>query len=317
MSLPQALQELGDILKREKEAGKKRVAISPEALATLREIPNVPATPPPAAALEPKSEPVSLQPVAAEPVAAPPTETREEKFAEKTPPPESVSQLANLIAPDLISVDGETKRDRLNNLFRALKADKSTQLPTLLSKLVFAKGDTDADVMFVGEAPGAEEEQQRKPFVGPSGQLLDKIIGATGIGADKVYISNIVKYRPKIGDGTFQGTKNRKPDPDEMSAHLRYVLTEIDIVRPKVIIALGGTAAEGLLGLAGSVSKMRGQFFEVQGVPTRVTYHPSFLLRAAQNGGGKPEKRKVWEDFLTVMELLEMEVTERQRGFFL
>ena len=173
--------------------------------------------------------------------------------------------------------------------------------------------------MLVGEAPGFEEEKQREPFVGPAGQKLTQILGAMGLKRPgDVYISNIVKFRPMIGDGRFQGPKNRKPTPDEMAAAVKYVMAEIDVIRPQAIVALGGTAAEGLLDLSGSVGRMRNQFYELKGIPVMVTYHPSYLLRAESNSadGGKSEKRKVWEDMLLVMEKIGLPISDKQRGYF-
>jgi len=194
---------------------------------------------------------------------------------------------------------------------RAEKCPECTGLETLRDTFVFAVGNHDANIVFVGEAPGYDEEKQQEPFVGKAGQLLDKIIKAMGIGRDDVYISNIVKWRPKIGDGN-QGTRNRKPSEEEMGASKAYVLEEIKVVQPRAIIALGGTAALGLLGLEIPVSRARGQFFDLDGIPAIVTYHPSYLLR----NEAPSERRKVWEDILMVMERTGMPVSEKQRGFF-
>jgi DNA polymerase len=221
---------------------------------------------------------------------------------------------------EIIHPAGDSVRDKLNNLFRlAKKCDVCKGLGTLRDQLVFAAGDPGSDLMFVGEAPGGEEEEQKKPFVGPAGKKLDQIIQAMGLSREKVYISNIVKYRPKIGDGRFQGAKNRRPTPDEIAASVKFVRSEIEVIKPKVIVALGGTAAEGLLEQSGSVSSMRGRFFELDGIPVAVTYHPSYLLRLESDTDqerARQEKRKVWEDALSVMEKLNMPISEKQRGFF-
>ena len=212
-------------------------------------------------------------------------------------------------------------RGQLNAIFKDAKAcARCRELGTLREQIVFATGNPMADLMFVGEAPGAEEEKQRKPFVGPAGRKLDQIIGAMGLKRDDVYISNIVKFRPKKGDGRMQGTSNRKPDTAEMEASVQYIRREIEVVRPKAIVALGGTAAEGLLEVAGSVSSMRDKIHDFHGIPVVVTYHPSFLLR--QEGDGDPQKimavkRRAWEDALKAMELLEMPISEKQRGYFI
>ena len=124
--------------------------------------------------------------------------------------------------------------------------------------------------MFVGEGPGAEEDRQGQPFVGAAGQLLDKIIQAIGLQREQVYIANIVKCRPP---------GNRDPQPDEAAACRPYLDRQIDLVRPKVIVALGRVAAQALLGNDLPLGRMRGRWFAVRGVPTMVTYHPAALLR--------------------------------------
>ena len=187
-------------------------------------------------------------------------------------------------------------------------------LGTLRETMVFAVGSPEARLMFVGEAPGAEEERQREPFVGPAGQLLTKIIeNAMGLQRAAVYISNICKFRPSMGEG--QGSRNRQPTAEEMNACVQYIQTEIRLIRPTVIVALGATAATGL-GLVGAVGRLRSRFHEVDGVPAMVTYHPSYILRQEQEGGGMIARRQVWEDMLMVMEKLGMPISEKQRGYF-
>jgi uracil-DNA glycosylase family 4 len=184
------------------------------------------------------------------------------------------------------------------------------KLGTLRETMVFSTGNPEADLMLVGEAPGYQEELQREPFVGPAGQKLDEILKAMGLSRAKVYISNIVKFRPATARQT---TNNRKPTLEEMAACLSFVRAEVGIVKPRCIVALGGTAAEGLLGLAGSVTGMRGAWHEFDGIPVRVTYHPSYLLRSTS----VRDKRAVWEDMLEVMEKLGLPVSDKQRGYFL
>ena len=203
-----------------------------------------------------------------------------------------------------IAAGDQQKRDQLNALARQAKSDpESRALGTLRDTMVFATGNPDAELMFVGEAPGYEEEKQKKPFVGPAGQLLTKIIEAMGLSRDDVYISNIVKFRPMIDDGNAQGPSNREPSVTEMAACVKYVRAEIDVVQPKVIVALGGTAAQGLLGLQGGIGKLRNQFHDLDGTPVMVTYHPSHLLYQEKEGPAavKAEKRKVWDDMQLVL----------------
>lgn len=222
------------------------------------------------------------------------------------PPPEAKKA-------GLIEVAGDTVEAKLAAL-RALAEtwEPARSMDSLRQTMVFAVGDPHASLMFVGEAPGAEEEKLREPFVGPAGQKLTAIIKAMGLDRPQVYISNICKFRPAIEN---QGSKNRKPTAEEMRACLPFVLTEIDLIKPKVIVALGATAAEGL-GIPGSVGGLRGRFHSTSGIPTMVTYHPSYLLREEAMGDGIHAKRQVWEDMLKVMEKLGLPISEKQRGYF-
>lgn len=184
------------------------------------------------------------------------------------------------------------------------------KLGTLRETMVFSTGNPEADLMLVGEAPGYQEEQQREPFVGPAGQKLTDILKAMGLSRGDVYITNIVKFRPATPGQT---TNNRKPTPAEMASCMPFVRSEVEIVRPRCIVALGGTAAEGLLGLAGAVTAMRGKWHDFGGIPVRVTYHPSYLLRSSS----VRDKRAVWEDMLEAMAMLGLPISDKQRGYFL
>ncbi len=200
---------------------------------------------------------------------------------------------------------------------QAEQCERARKLGTLRDTMVFATGSPDAQIMFIGEAPGAEEEKQREPFVGPAGQTLTKIIQAMGLRRGDVYISNICKFRPKIDDGRNQGSKNRPPTIDEMLACQEFIIAELNIVKPRIIVALGATAATGL-GIQGSVGRLRGSVMQWRGTPLVVTYHPSYLLRQEQeDGGGIKEKRLVWEDMMRVMEAIGLPISQKQRGYFL
>lgn len=183
-------------------------------------------------------------------------------------------------------------------------------LGTLRDTMVFATGSPQARLMLVGEAPGYEEEQQQEPFVGPAGQKLTQILTAMGLQRAEVYISNICKFRPSMG--AQQGTTNRAPNDEEIAACLPIIQAEIRAIRPACIVCLGGTAAKGLLGHAASVASQRGKWFETQGIPARVTYHPSYLLR----NDTLTARRAVWEDMLAVMEKLGMSISEKQLRYF-
>lgn len=206
---------------------------------------------------------------------------------------------------------GDTAEEQLASLQQqAMEWAPARALGSLRETMVFAIGNANADLMLVGEAPGYEEERRREPFVGKAGQKLDQIFKAMGISRDDVYISNICKFRPALKNQT---TNNRKPTREEMDACLPFVRAEIAIVKPKCIVALGATAAEGLLERQDPVGRLRGSWHEFEGIPVRVTYHPSYLLH---NDSAVSEKRKVWDDMLIVMEYLEMPISQKQRGFF-
>lgn len=213
----------------------------------------------------------------------------------------------------LIEVAGNTLEEKLAALRTMAETwEPARSLESLRQTMVFAVGDPLAKLMFVGEAPGAEEEKLSEPFVGPAGQKLTAIIKAMGLDRAQVYISNICKFRPAMDN---QGSGNRKPTAEEMKACLPFVLTEIDLIKPHVIVALGATAAEGL-GMPGSVGGLRGCFHSTSGIPTMVTYHPSYLLREEKMGDGIRAKRQVWEDMLMVMEKLGLPISDKQRSYF-
>jgi DNA polymerase len=151
--------------------------------------------------------------------------------------------------------------------------------------VVFGSGNPDADLMFIGEGPGAEEDRKGLPFVGPAGALLTRIIQAIDLQREQVYIANMVKCRPP---------GNRDPKPEEVAACRPYLEAQVDLVRPKVIVCLGRVAAQALLGTDESLGRLRGRWHSVRGVDTRMTYHPAALLRHEK------WKRPTWEDMKTV-----------------
>jgi uracil-DNA glycosylase len=193
---------------------------------------------------------------------------------------------------------------------RALACVKCPNLVAARTQVVFGVGNVNADLMFVGEAPGADEDAQGEPFVGAAGQLLTKIIQTMGQSRDTVYIGNILKCRPDMPPGA---PGNRKPTPAEMQTCIPYLLEQIDIIRPKVLVALGATAVEGLFGKAIPITRQRGNWMTFRNIPVMPTFHPAYLLR----NQALSEKRKVWEDMLAVMERLNLPISEKQRGYFL
>jgi uracil-DNA glycosylase len=187
---------------------------------------------------------------------------------------------------------------------------KCAHLANSRTQTVFGVGNPDAEIMFIGEAPGADEDQQGEPFVGRAGQLLTKIIKAMGFAREDVYIANILKCRPDMPAGSFG---NRAPTPAEMQMCRPYLVEQIDIIQPKVLVALGAVAVEGLLGARGTMRELRGRWHSYNGTPLMITYHPAYLLR----NQSPSEKRKVWEDMMHVLDRLEKPISEKQRNYFL
>ena len=215
-------------------------------------------------------------------------------------------------APAAAEAEPEMSVEQKLEYLRQRAADwkPARRLGTLRDTMVFAVGNPRARLMLVGEAPGYEEERQGEPFVGPAGQLLTRILGAMGLQRSDVYISNVCKFRPSMGEN--QGTANRAPSPEELAACLPLIMAEIRAIQPACIVCLGGSSAKGLLGTQQGVNALRGRWMECQGVPVRVTYHPSYLLR----NEALSARRALWEDMLEVMERLGMPVSEKQRNYF-
>lgn len=155
--------------------------------------------------------------------------------------------------------------------------------------IVFGEGDPHAELMFVGEGPGFEEDRSGRPFVGAAGELLNKIIAAMNLTRETVYIGNIVKCRPP---------GNRNPQPDEINCCLPFLKRQVAAIQPRVICALGKIAAQTLLETETPISRLRGQFHEAMGIPVMPTFHPAFLLR------NPARKRDVWNDVQLIMKKL-------------
>ena len=190
------------------------------------------------------------------------------------------------------TLSAETSAGELSAL-EAVRAElgdcRRCSLGTLRHRLVFGEGNPHAELVFVGEAPGADEDAQGRPFVGRAGQLLTRIIAAMGLKREEVYICNILKCRPP---------GNRNPQPEEIAACEPFLIRQIEAIRPRVLCALGGFAAQTLLKSDALISALRGRFHQYQGIPLMPTYHPAYLLR---NSGAK---KQVWEDVKAIMKLL-------------
>ena len=276
-----------------KARGVRHVAVAPETLRAL-------AVPPPEPRGSRREEAQIFQP----PAAKPPAQNSQSLLTSAAASISSSAVAATPLDPQAKAAAFAALRER------ALACVKCPHLASSRKNVVFGVGSIDAQLMFVGEAPGADEDEQGEPFVGKAGQLLTKIIQATGLSRGDVYIANILKCRP---DTPGQSAGNRKPTPEEMQRCIPYLHEQIDLIRPKVIVALGATAGEGLLGKTVGITKLRGHWQTYRGTPLMPTYHPAYLLR----NQAMSEKRRVWEDMLAVMEKLGMPISEKQRNYFL
>lgn len=222
---------------------------------------------------------------------------------------ESTSQIS--VAPHFEIPEGDKKTQWNWLRERVLSCETCNAHLKPNKKVVFGVGSLNADIFFCGEAPGADEEVLGEPFVGKAGQLLTKIIGAMGFRRHEVYIGNIMNWRPEMP----AAYGNRPPTQDEMNFCLPYLKAQLKIINPKVIVALGATAVNGLLGPDKNrrMGQTRGQWFSFENTPLMVTFHPSYLLRNNTNRS----KRMVWEDMLKVMEKTGMAISEKQQSFFL
>jgi len=199
-------------------------------------------------------------------------------------------------------------------LLRELKAQaeqcRRCRLSETRSKVVFGDGSPDADVMFIGEGPGKQEDLTGRPFVGRAGELLTRIIElGMGIPRSAVYIANLVKCRPTVD---MKMLRDRPPDPEEVETCAPYITRQIQIIQPKVIVALGSPSAKFLLNTGVGITKLRGTWGERDGIPVMPTYHPSYLLRNGDESS--PLKRDVWNDIKKVLEKLGRPIPVKQKG---
>ena len=221
----------------------------------------------------------------------------------------------------MVTLPAGDKKTRWDALFALV-----TQDPECLAhvragkKVVLGAGNLDARIFFCGEAPGAEEEKRGEPFVGPAGELLTKMIIGMGLKREDVYIGNIMNWRPELpANGGFAQIGNRPPTEEEMLYCLPYLRAQLEIIQPQIIVALGATAAKGLLGFASvkTLGAVRNRWHDFEGKPLMVTYHPSFLLHTTTAEAMRKAKRAVWEDLLLVMERAGLPISEKQRRYYL
>ena len=288
------LTALTDELKRLKAAGVTTVSVSDESLAALKRVAGSRKKKAPAAAAKNFAEEKNPAIPAA---------------ATSLPQPAAVSAIP---PPPSVTLPAGDKRTRWTALQKRILGDEVCRAHVRPGKqVVFGVGSLDARIFFCGEAPGADEEEQGEPFVGPAGQLLNKMIQAMGLRREEVYIGNIMNWRPEMP--TAFG--NRPPTAEEIAYCLPFLCAQVEIVDPAIIVALGATAAKGLFGANSfkSLGEIRGQWKQFAGKPVMVTYHPSYLL----HNDSRRAKRAVWEDLLKVMERAQLSVSDKQRGYFL
>jgi uracil-DNA glycosylase family 4 len=307
MSTRDQLLALNDELRRLKAGGQRAVSVTEEGLAQLRE-----------------SVAAARTDAAAETAAI---TTAPFRMAESPKPAPAAAAPASApampVAP-AIQLPAGDKQTQWNFLRDLVLNDATCKAHVYAGKkVVFGVGNLDASIMFVGEAPGGDEEDQGEPFVGRAGQLLNKMIKAMGLDRGQVYIGNILNWRPEMGARNPDGsqTGNRPPTAQEMAYCLPFIRAQIAIIRPKVLVALGKTAVDGLLGADRfkSMGAARGSWHSYADTPLRASYHPSYLLRqeGLTSAGAKKIKRDAWEDMLAVMERAAVPISEKQKNFFL
>lgn len=252
------------------------------AYAELDELLGVPCSPvPPLAPLRLPARPAPARPLPA--AASRARERGPQAAATLAAPAAPAAQRPATEDPEALAARRQANEARLHALADRLSGCARCRLSEGRTNLVFGQGDAAAELVFVGEGPGYHEDQQGLAFVGPSGELLTKMIAAMGLTRDEVFICNVVKCRPP---------QNRTPSPDEMGTCLPFLREQLDVIRPRVICALGRTAAVGLglIGVNDTLGRSRGRFHDWHGTPAMVTYHPAYLLR------NPAEKRNAWHD---------------------
>ena len=305
--MSEALTAINAELRRLQQEGLDHVFVNEETLALLKPVAQKPAAPEKPAASLAISELEALvndKTSPAKPKAAPAKKTAASS-GKPLPPPPAPLELPEGTPDEQLA----WLKDRVENC--PVCQEHLSQNGTV----VVGTGPAQAGLFFCGEAPGADEELAGEPFVGKAGQLLTKIIGAMGLEREQVYIANILKWRPEHD----RPSGNRPPTVEEMNFCLPYLKAQIEIVQPKVIVALGNTAVTGLLGPDPNrrMGSVRGTWQAFEEIPLMITFHPSYLLRAESTANPNAKKRLVWEDMLQVMEKLGLPISEKQRGFFL
>lgn len=209
-------------------------------------------------------------------------------------------EVSSAVREDALHTGSAEKKAKLAALSVEIQAnEKCMKLYAGWTNFVFGVGNVDSPLVFVGEAPGADEDLQGEPFVGRAGQLLTKMIEAMGLKREEIYITNVVKIRPP---------NNKTPEPAEMAVYLPYLKKQLEILQPKVVVCLGSVATKGVLETEIPISKLRGTFQDLENTKVMPTFHPAFLLR------NPPMKKFVWEDLQTVMKFLGLRRSQAPSG---
>jgi len=296
MDPAEAIDALLEELYRQKAAGVKRISVSDESVALLKELAGaavVSATPKPAA-------PVALAP-ATKSVVRPATPVTKNEG--------TIIVSHSLPDPPVIKLPSGTKAEQLLWLQKTIEACEVTQKHLEGKKALFGRGSETAKVFFVGEAPALEEVEANRSFVGPAGELLSKIISATGLTEKECYFANLMTWRPK--PPTAFG--KRPPNASEVAFNRPYLLAQIEIIKPQIIVAVGAQAFGALTHSTTPIMQIRGQWQKVDGLEVLPTLHPNYLLHSPSLSN----KRLVWEDFMQIMTKLGMPISDKQKAYFL
>ena len=299
----EAMDILLEELKRQKAAGVRRISITADSLATLQALAGTPTTP---AAAKAAPTPVPARPAAA-PSSAPVRPVA--PVAAAAPRPAVAAPAAPIPDAPIFTLAAGPKAERMQALRQLIDACVETKKHLVApQRALLGHGSLDAKVVFVGEAPTIGEMEAGQAFAGESGELLQKILSAAAINQADCYFAPVMVWRPE--PPTQYG--KRPPTARELAFNLPYLRAQIDVISPRVVVALGAQAFEALHGRTPTITQARGQWFDLGGVPLLATFHPNYLLHSPSASA----KRTVWEDFLLLMEKLGLPISEKQRAFF-
>jgi uracil-DNA glycosylase len=296
MDPAEAIDALLEELYRQKAAGVKRVSVSDESVALLKELAGA-AT-------------ASAAPKPAASVAMTPSAKSAVSSVSSAPKNEGTIIVTSLLPdPPVIKLPSGTKSEQLLWLQKTIEACEVTQKHLEGKKALFGRGSETAKVFFVGEAPSLEEVEANRSFVGPAGELLNKIISATGLTEKECYFANLMTWRPK--PPTAFG--KRPPNASEVAFNRPYLMAQIKIIKPQIIVAVGAQAFGALTHSTTPIMQIRGQWQKVDGLEVIPTLHPNYLLHSPSLSN----KRLVWEDFMQIMTKLGMPISDKQKAYFL